>query len=59
MRQEDLSKTGYLISYDSLEKELEKYEAFSKSTWTDLLLQIIKVRKSMADVNFDKCNGIN
>ena len=43
IKAENLAKSGANILVDSAEKEVEQYDAVSKRTWTDLLLQIIKV----------------
>lgn len=43
IRHGDLPKAGLPMSFQSLEKEIGKYEALSKDAWTDLLLQILKV----------------
>ena len=44
MRNSEMSSAGVRFSARSLQREQEKYETLSKHSWTDLLLQIIKVR---------------
>ncbi|XP_065057284.1 cilia and flagella-associated protein 47-like isoform X2 [Rhopilema esculentum] len=43
MRNSEMSSAGVRFSARSLQREQEKYETLSKHSWTDLLLQIIKV----------------
>lgn len=43
IKREDMTKAGISVTFDSVERELERYETCSKRAWTDLLLQIIKV----------------